>query len=288
MKLKEIYSKSNTQNSPVVSYEVYPPKEDNDGKKLMQLFDELNILKKFNPSVISVTYGAGGSNQTESIEIIKKIKNDLQVTPMPHFTCVSTKEDDIKDYLTSIENLQVKNILALRGDIPKEGNVCNDFKHADELVHCIKQESDLSVAVAGYPEGHREAESLESDIFYLKKKVDEGADVIFTQLFFDNNHFFNFVEKCQKSGINIPIAAGILPVTSYKQLEKMTTMCKVDIPDKFRKILERYKDDKDYIKQAGIEYSTNQCIQLAENQVAGLHFYTLNKSYATSQILNNL
>lgn len=284
MKLKDIYNSDKT----VISYEVFPPKDDFDGKKLLNLFEELHKLLEFSPSIISVTYGAGGSNQNESVEIIRRIKNDLNIIPMPHFTCVSTCENNIKDYLKTLETLGIENILALRGDIPENKDICHDFKYASELVKCIKNESSLSVAVAGYPEGHKEAESLDIDIEYLKKKADLGAEVIYTQLFFNNEHFFSFKEKCMKNGINIPIIPGILPVTNYKTLEKMATLCKVEIPTGMSETLFIHKDDKEYIKNFGIEYASKQCEELIESGAEGLHFYTLNKSHAVSKILSNL
>ncbi len=285
MNLREIYSKS---NRPVVSYEVFPPKDDIDGSKLEQLFNELSVLKKYNPALISVTYGAGGSNQNESLEIITRIKNELVVNPMPHFTCVSTNESNIKTYLETIERLGIENILALRGDIPADGRICHDFKYASDLVKYIKNKSALSVAVAGYPEGHKEAASLEDDLKHLKEKTKLGADVIYTQLFFNNSHFLSFVDNCSKLDIHVPIIPGILPVTSYKQLEKMTSMCKVDVPVSMRDVLEKHSSDKDYMKKYGVEYATCQCQQLLESGVAGLHFYTLNKSFSVNEILSNL
>ena len=285
MKLKEIYSQG---KKPVISYEVFPPKDDADGEKLKNLFEELNKLMVFSPSLISVTYGAGGSNRNESIEIIRRIKQELKIPPMPHFTCVSTSTKNISEYLKTIESFEVKNILALRGDVPKEGNVCHDFKHADELVQYIKSNTDLSVAVAGYPEGHKECESFEKDLFYLKQKTGKGADVIFTQMFFNNEHYFSFVEKCSKIGITQPVIPGILPVSSYNQLLKMADMCKVEIPQKMKTILEKYQEDKDYTKKYAIEYAAQQCSELLQNGVKGLHFYTLNKAYAVSEILKYL
>ena len=285
MNLKEIY---NTKQKPVISYEVFPPKDDTDGEKLEALFKELNKLLCYNPSLISVTYGAGGSNRNESVEIIRRIKEELKVTPMPHFTCVSTSTKNISEYLKTIESFDVKNILALRGDLPKDGNVCHDFKHADELVDYIKANTNLSVAVAGYPEGHKECESFEKDLNYLKQKVEKGAEVIFSQMFFNNEHYFSFVEKCAKLGITQPVIPGILPVSNYKQLFKMADMCRVEIPAKLKETLERHKDDSDYTKKYGIEYASHQCSELLQNKVRGLHFYTLNKSYAVGQILKNI
>lgn len=286
MNLKEIYSSNN--NKPIISYEVFPPKDDMNGEKTEKLFEELKKLAIYMPSLISVTYGAGGSNRNESVEIIRRIKNEFNITPMPHFTCVSTDEKNINDYLKTIAALEVENILALRGDIPLNGEICHDFEHADDLISYIKSHSNLSVAAAGYPEGHKESETLNEDIFYLKQKVIKGADVIYTQMFFNNDHYFSFVERCLNNGITVPIIPGILPVTSFKQLQKMSQMCKVDIPEKFAENLEKFQDDKDYVKKCGIEFASLQCSELIKNGVNGLHFYTLNKSYAVGEILSNL
>lgn len=285
MKLKEIYSTNCIK--PVISYEVFPPKDDADGSKLESLFAELNKLLVFNPSLVSVTYGAGGTNQNESVEILKRIKSDLKVSPMPHFTCVSTGLDNINKYLNTVEQLEIENILALRGDIPENGNICQDFKHADDLIRYIKSNTKLSVAAACYPEMHKEAESLEKDIFYLKQKVESGADVVYTQMFFNNDHYFSFVEKCEKVGINVPIIPGILPVTSFKQLSRMAQLCRVEIPARFLSLLEKHQEDKDYIKKCGIEFASVQCSELAANKARGFHFYTLNKAFAVNEILVN-
>ena len=285
MKLKDIYNQDKT---PVISYEVFPPKDDTDGKKLENLFEELNKLLVFKPSLISVTYGAGGSNRNESVEIIKRIKEELKITPMPHFTCVSTSTKNIREYLKTLESFDIENILALRGDMPQDGNVCHDFKHADELVQYIKDNTNLSVAIAGYPEGHKECESFEKDMLYLKQKADKGADVIYTQMFFNTEHYFSFVEKCLKLGINQTVIPGILPVSSYNQILKMADMCKVEIPSKMREILEKHQNDKDYTKKYGIEYASLQCQKLLQNGAKGLHFYTLNKAHAVSEILRNI
>lgn len=287
MHLKELYSK-NTDNKPVISYEVYPPKNDVDGTKLECLFSELDDLKKYNPSLISVTYGAGGSNQSQSIEIIERIKNVLDVTPMPHFTCVSTSFENIKSYIDNIVALGVENILALRGDLPENGRTFDDFRHASDLVSYIKENTDLSVAVAGYPEVHKEALSEEKDLEYLKYKTNLGADVIYTQLFFNNEHYYRFVEKCRKLGINAHIIPGILPIISFEQLWKMIGLSQVDVPKKLFNDLEKHKEDKLYIKHYGIDYATQQCDELMAFGVDGIHFYTLNKAYSVAHILDNL
>lgn len=287
MNLKEIYKK--TKKSTVISYEVFPPKNDTVGDKLDKLISELDVLKKFDPSLVSITYGAGGSNQCQSIEILKRIRNELKLTPMPHFTCVSTSRNHIYEYLNTIESLDVKNILALRGDIPNDGNeYCHDFVHADELVDYIKKQSALSVAVAGYPEGHIESPTINEDIKFLKQKVSKGADVIYTQLFFDNSKYFSFVDLCINADITVPIIPGILPVTNFQQMERMVSLCRVSVPAIFWDKLEKHKDDIEYTTKAGIDFASAQCSQLIENGVNGLHFYTLNKSFAVNQILTNI
>lgn len=288
MNLKDLYSRNSSNNKPVISYEVYPPKNDTDGSKLECLFSELDVLKKYEPSLISVTYGAGGSNQSQSIEIIERIKNALKITPMPHFTCVSTSFDNIKSYINNIVELGVENILALRGDLPENGRTFDDFRHASDLVLFIKENTNLSVAVAGYPEVHKDALSEDKDLEYLKYKVDLGADVIYTQLFFNNDYYYRYVEKCRNLGIKAHIVPGILPIISFEQLWKMISLSQVDVPKKLFKDLEKHKDDKLYIKQYGIDYATKQCDELMNFGIDGIHFYTLNKSYSVSHILENL
>ncbi len=284
MNLKKIYE----QTEIVISFEVFPPKDDANGEKLEKLMSELEVLRRYHPSLVSVTYGAGGSTRGKSEEIVCRVKNELKITPMPHFTCVSTSRETIKNYLQAMETAGVENILALRGDLPKDGTICHDFLHASDLIEFIKQESSLSVAAAGYPEGHAEADSLQKDIEYLKLKTDKGADVIYTQLFFENEKYFQFVEKCTHAGISVPIVPGILPVTGYKQLAKMTSLCRVSIPEKFLSALEKHKDDSDYVKKCGIDFAMNQCRELIESGLPGLHFYTLNKSFAVSEIIESV
>lgn len=275
---------------PIISLEVFPPKE-NFETKMEELLQELSILKKFNPSLISVTYGAGGSTQDNSFALAKKIKEEIKVEVMPHFTCVEISQENIEKHLNQIENAGFKNILALRGDIPQNQSDFSfdpNFQHASDLVKFIKERTKLSVGVAGYPEGHKEAASLDEDIKNLKIKVDCGAEAIFTQVFFDNTHFFRFVEKAQLAGINIPIIPGILAITNPNQIQKMAQMCGCQIPKGLLEQLERHQDDKEAIKQIGIEFATYQCQQLSDAKVKGIHFYTLNKASSTEKILENL
>lgn len=295
MTLREIYSECNVQKSgffsqkiPVISFEIFPPKNDEDGKKLNKLLEHLEILKKYNPAFISLTYGAGGTTQNSSLNIIKKIQNDLNLTVMPHFTCIGASKFSVKNYLDEIQALGLENILALRGDIPQGVEQSNfDFCYANELVKFIKSQTQLSIGVAGYPEGHIDCENLLVDLANLKCKVDAGADAIYTQMFFDNDKFFNFVQRAKDAGIEIPILPGILPIMSYQQLEKMLYMAKVTVPRPLMDKLEKYKDNPDDIKKIGIDFASNQCLQLIDAKVSGLHFFTLNTSDTVSRILNN-
>lgn len=296
MTLREIYSESKKQKNlffsqriPVISFEIFPPKNDEDSEKLEKLLDHLEILKKYNPAFISLTYGAGGTTQNSSLNIIKRIQNDLNLTVMPHFTCVGTSKAGVKSYLEEIQALGLKNILALRGDIPEGVEQINfDFHYANELVEFIKSQTQLSIGVAGYPEGHIDCENLCDDLKNLKRKVNAGADAIYTQMFFDNDKFFSFVQLARDEGIEVPILPGILPIMSYHQLERMLSMAKVSVPKTLMDKLEKYKDSPEDIKKIGVDFASYQCQQLINAEVAGLHFFTLNTSYSVSQILDNL
>ena len=288
MKLSEIYgnntaSEGNSHN-PAISFEVFPPKKGEEEFGI--LLDELNQLKRFNPALVSLTYGAGGNNNS-SMKLVELLNRDFNV--MPHFTCVCNDRAGVELHIKEIETMGINNILALRGDIPQDKSLCKtDFKHANELIEFIKAKTDLSIGCAGYPEGHIESLSIADDIQNLKKKVDAGAAAIYTQLFFDNEKFFSYIEAVRKIGINVPIIAGLMPVISTKQIERMTSMAKISIPKKLSEGLEKYKDSPSALKEFGIEFGTQQCCGLIEQGVQGLHFYTLNKSYSTAKILENI
>jgi methylenetetrahydrofolate reductase (NADPH) len=281
MELLEIYSKSLNGNQPKISFEVFPPKNGD----ISGLFEELRFLKRYNPCLVSLTFGASGNSNRFTIEDLKSFR-DLELTLMPHFTCVSMDKHNIEKYITSIENLGIENILALRGDIPDGININEiDFKHANELVEFISAKTTLSIGVAGYPEGHIESSSIEDDIFYLKKKIDTGASAIFTQLFYDNDKFFNYIDTVRKAGIKQPIIAGIMPIRNFEQLKKMTGMARITLPDKLKNLIEKYPEN---IKEIGLDFVTAQCQELIENKVDGLHFYTLNHSDIVSKIIDNI
>ena len=276
MKLREIYSTDKT----VISFEVFPPKSEPE-----KLLKETAILANHNPAFISLTYGAGG-NENKSFNLLKNIKN-AGINVMPHFTCITSSKENIEKDIKKLTELGIENILALRGDIPQDKSLMkHDFHYANELVSFIKEKTNLSVGVAGYPEGHIESPDLKTDIDNLKRKVDAGADVIFTQLFFENGFFFDYVNRVRDAGITIPVIAGIMPVISKKQVNKMTSMANISVPKKLKEALEKYPDNA--LLEFGIEFASEQCRGLIKENVKGLHFYTLNKSYSTDKILNNI
>ncbi len=276
MKLREIYSTDKT----VISFEVFPPKSEPE-----KLLKETAILANHNPAFISLTYGAGG-NENKSFNLLKNIKN-AGINVMPHFTCITSSKENIEKDIKKLTELGIENILALRGDIPQDKSLMkHDFHYANELVSFIKEKTNLSVGVAGYPEGHIESPDLKTDIDNLKRKVDAGADAIFTQLFFENGFFFDYVNRVRDVGITIPVIAGIMPVISKKQVNKMTSMANISVPKKLKEALEKYPDNA--LLEFGIEFASEQCRGLIKENVKGLHFYTLNKSYSTDKILNNI
>lgn len=293
--LKNIYNEQiaaggTISQNPIISFEVFPPKNDFEANS-QKLLNELAILKQFQPAFISVTYGAGGSNQSNSFDLAIKIKKELNIEVMPHFTCIGAAEESVKSYLDLVQEHGIKSILALRGDIPQD--VTNfefneDFKFASDLVEFIKANTDLSIGVAGYPECHRECSSLDEDIQNLRKKVDAGASAIITQVFFNNDHYFKFVEKVRSEGIDAPVIPGILPVINLAQVERMSTLCGAEIPQEFVDKLVAHKDDKEAVQKLGIEFAIEQCQQLCDAKVPGIHFYTLNKSFAVKEVLENV
>ena len=286
MKLSEIYKPTGEAKNVPISYEIFPPKTGN----YDNLIKEMGILKEFNPAFISITYGAGGTNRESTLELAQRIQNKLELNLMQHFTCVCSTREFITNYLKEIENLGIQNILALKGDPPKdcEEPIVQDFSYAYELVEFIKQKSTLEIAVAGYPEKHPAALSPDDDITNLKRKVDSGAVAIFTQLFFENENFYKYCELLLAKGIKTPVIAGILPVSNFSQLSKMASMCGVFLPRQMIERFEKYKDSEADTVKMGIEFATLQCEKLIEFEVSGLHFYTLNHAYPTNEIIKNL
>jgi len=274
------------QSKRVVSFELFPPKTPAGEKNL---YSNVESLMKFNPDFITCTYGAGGSTQDKTLEIIEEVKKRFKVPVASHLTLVGSSVDDLRRYLETAKNQSVDYIVALRGDPPKgetsfqqaEGGL----RYANELVDLISAEfNDFGVLVAGYPEKHIEAPSLEVDLENLKRKVDAGADAIVTQLFYDNEDFFRFRDLCDKQGIKAPVVPGLLPVTSLKQIQRIASMCGAKLPKQF--IEDLSKDDSEEAQfEAGVEFAIQQTQELVDAGVAGLHFYVLNRSVATSRIL---
>ena len=277
---------------PTISFEFFPPKND---EAMDNLLETLGHLHELRPSFATCTYGAGGSTRARTLEVTLKIKEQFGLEAMAHFTCVGQTLKDIDGVLENFAKHGIENVLALRGDRPAnqpeppEGWF-PDFKNAVDLLrHLRKQFGDtFSLGCAGYPEKHPEAPDFEIDLRRLKDKVEAGADFIITQLYFDNKHFFHFVERCREIGITVPIIAGIMPVTNVAQIKKFTAMCGSVIPENMLADLDPIADNPELVAQYGIDWSTRQCRELLAAKVDGLHFYTLNKSKATRQIVQNL
>ncbi len=275
------------------SFEFFPPKTSEAEVKLFETVSELKALK---PSFVSVTYGAMGSTRANTLRIVGRIKNEIGLEAAAHLTCVAHTRDEIETILGELRQKNIENIVALRGDPPKGESefraLPNGFHYASELVRFIRKHpkygSSFSLAVAGSPEGHIECRDKQKDLEHLKMKVDEGADVVITQLFFNNRDYFDFRMRCKKIGIQIPIVPGIMPVTHGPQIEKFATMCGASIPEKIREAIRKYGGDNTSIEAFGIEYATGQCRELLKNGAPGIHFYTLNKSNATEKIYKNL
>ena len=282
MKLTDVYGDGRFG----LSFELFPPKTEAGERAL---YAHVEKLVELGPSFITCTYGAGGSTQTKTLEIIGEVKKRFDLPVASHLTCVGSTQDQLKDYLAQAKGQGVDYIVALRGDPPKGETefkpVENGLSYANELVSLIRSEfqDDFGIAVAGYPEKHQEAPSMDVDLTNLKRKVDAGADSVVTQLFYSNDDFFRFRDQCEALGIDIPIVPGLLPVTSLAQIKRITSMCAAGLPDDFVNELGK-KDDVDWQTKVGIEFATRQVQELIDKGVAGLHFYVLNKSEATLQV----
>jgi methylenetetrahydrofolate reductase (NADPH) len=285
MKISEILK----QGQHTFSFEFFPPKTD-EGFDL--LFQTIENLKSWNPGYVSVTYGAGGSTRTKTLDLVARIKHQIGLEGMAHLTCVGHTADEIRVILDRLKEDGIENILALRGDPPngEESFVKtkNGFGFGNELVSFIRKHYSFCLGVAGYPEGHVESPNLKVDLVNLKRKVDAGADFIVTQLFFDNKYFFEFCERARASGIHVPIIPGIMPIINTKQTQRFTKMCGASIPQALLERLEQNQEDAAAVRQIGVEHATTQCAELLKHGVPGIHFYTLNQSKATLAILENL
>lgn len=285
MKITQILA----QKRPAYSFEFFPPKTDDD---VAHLLTTARQLKELDPAFISVTWGAGGGTRRKTLDIVSAVKKDLGVETVAHLTCVGASREDIDGALTEIRQRGIKNVLALRGDPPKGSAAFiahpGGFTHANELVAHIKNFGDFCVGVAGYPEKHIEAPSLEADLDNLKRKMDAGADFVITQLFFGNEDFLRFRDKASARGIAAPILPGLMPVTNVGQLKRFTTLCGTKIPSDFLQRLEAVQDDVEAVIRLGVAHALSQGRRLLEAGVPGIHFFTLNRSRSTADVLKAL
>lgn len=283
MKISDILS----TNKISISLEVFPPKKDSSYEVVETAVKEIAHLK---PSFISCTYGAGGGTSSNTVKISKLIQ-DQGVTSMAHLTCVSSNTEEVKRQIKRIKEAGIENILALRGDIPKDYVEPTEphFTHATELVKFIKQEyPEACIGGASYPEKHPEAASKDEDIRHIKEKVDAGCDFLTTQMFFDNSTFYNYLYRLREEGINVPVLAGIMPVTTKRQMERSIELSGCIIPPRFKALVDKFGDNPEAMKRAGIIYATDQIIDLIANGINHIHIYTMNKPDVSEGILNNL
>lgn len=278
MKISEIFDQKKT----VFSFEVFPPKKTS---SIDSIYSKLGALSECKPDFISVTYGAGGGGASVlTADICKAIQEQYNIPAMMHLTCVNSSKESVEEVLKLIEEYKIKNILALRGDIVPDLPRQTDFMHANELVTYIKARGDFHVSGACYPEGHPESDNMVEDILNLKKKVEAGAEHLVSQLFFDNNMFYEFQEKARLAGINVPIEAGIMPVVNKAQIERMVTTCGASLPAKFVKMMNRFEHSPEALRDAGIAYAIDQVVDLMSQGVDGVHLYTMNQPEVAKKI----
>ena len=285
----KISEKLSASSPPIFSFEFFPPK---DSAGFATLFETIGRLKPSAPGFVSVTYGAGGSTRSKTVDLVGNIKNAIRIESMAHLTCVGHDEQEIRSVLESLQAKNIENVLALRGDPPQgeekfiktEGG----FEYGNELVAFIKKNFSFCIGAACYPEGHVECKDLDKDIENLKRKVDSGVDFLVTQLFFDNRHYFEFLDRAHKASINVPVIPGIMPILNFKQIKRFNKMCGASLSSSLLKKFEGIEDDSEKVRQTGIDYAIEQCRELLENNAPGIHFYTLNRSKASLAILGAL
>jgi methylenetetrahydrofolate reductase (NADPH) len=278
MKIKNIFK----EKEVVFSLEVFPPRPDVPIENIYQTLEE---LKDIDPDYISVTYGAGGGvRKNRTCELSSIIKEKYEVEALAHLTCINSDQETLNKILARLKEKDIDNILALRGDKPVDGEPLGDYNYAYQLVEHIKKHNDFGIAAACYPEGHLETESLEQDIEYLKQKVDCGVDYLISQMFFDNSLFYKFRDKVEQKGIDVPIEAGIMPVINKKQVGRIIELSDAYFPEKFQKILDKYEDNPEALRDAGIAYAVEQIVDLISSEVDGIHLYTMNNPYVARRI----
>ncbi|SFH58666.1 methylenetetrahydrofolate reductase [NAD(P)H] [Planctomicrobium piriforme] len=285
MRIKDIYARGFG-----LSFEIFPPKTEQGDESLFEHLDRLMVRK---PAFVSCTYGAGGSTSKRTVDLCRTIQTRWPASSTAHFTCVGSTRQDLIDWLDLAHREGIHNIMALRGDPPvgqtEFQQVAGGLKNANELVSLIREHHpETGIGVAGYPEKHPEAPNADIDLVNLKRKVDAGADAVFTQLFYVNDAYFQFRDRARKSGISIPIVPGIMPITEFARIKRITGMCGSVFPPALAAKLEKVQDDKQAQFEIGVEYAISQCRELIDAGVPGIHFYVLNKSEATDRILEEL
>lgn len=273
------------EHKRTLSFEVFPPKKDGE---FNAAFEVLDALGKLSPDFISVTYGAGGSRSGKTVEIASYIQNTLKIDAMAHMTCVGSKREELLQVAEELKTHNIQYVLALRGDRPKDMSdeqfASRDFAHANDLISFLKENTKLHMAGACYPEKHYECFSMESDLNHLKKKQEAGAEFFISQLFFDNDYYYSFLEKAGKKGISIPICAGIMPITAAKQLGTTVTLSGSSVPKALTDLIATYGDKPEDMRKAGIDYAVRQIRDLQENGVNDIHLYTMNKPKMAAEI----
>lgn len=274
------------ENKRSISFEVFPPKKDGEFEKAFEILDKMALLK---PDFISVTYGAGGSRSGKTVEIASYIQNKLGIDAVAHMTCVGNKKEELLRVADALKENNVNHILALRGDRPRDMSdeqfASRDFAHASDMMGFLKEHTDLHMAGACYPEKHFESFSMESDLNNLKKKQDAGAEFFISQLFFDNDFYYSFLERAEKKGITVPICAGIMPITTAKQIGTTVTLSGSTIPKALADIFATYGDNAEDMRTAGIDFAIRQIRDLQENGVNDIHIYTMNKPKMAAEIM---
>lgn len=285
MKIKDMFDSKKT----VVSLEIFPPKLTS---PVETIFKTLDALSDIEPDFISVTYGAGGKAKDRTVEIASKIKNDYRIESLAHLTCISSTKEDIRKVFEEMKTNKIENVLTLRGDIPEDPDFefpnPLHYEYACDLVKEAKSEKDFCIGAACYPEKHIDSDCKIKDIKYLKDKVDQGVDFLITQLFFDNEIFYRFMDEIDLAGVDVPVSAGIMPVLNKNQILRITKLSGCSIPSKFKRILDRYEDNPEALKEAGEAYAIEQIIDLMAWGVNGIHLYTMNKPDTAKRIMGNI
>ena len=282
MKISEIYEKKKQS----LSFEIFPPKKDDE---LKNIDETLSVLCELKPDFISVTFGAGGSaNSNRTIELAKKIKNEYKVEPVVHLTCLHYDKDEIDNFARVLRDEGIENILALRGDRTPKAVEKDAFKHSTDLIKYLKEKYDFCLLGACYPECHPESEDKVSELKCLKSKVDAGAELLLSQLFFSNYTFYDFVESCRIADINVPVIPGIMPVINAAQIKRMVKLCNAAFPERFQRIIDRYEDNKDALFDAGMSYALSQIIDLLVSDIDGIHLYTMNNPFVARKICEGI